>query len=244
MGYFCMSISSHHTSIAAAVRATMSGMSTHSQRGYINILLVPLIVAVLLLVGVASFGAWAYSSRQDYKNHSDTKAAAAAAVAAADTKAKDDVRHAEEDKNPLRTFVGPEAYGSVTVQYPKTWSSYVVEGAAAPLDAYYHPDYVPDISDDSNAMALRMQIVQRPYSQVIAAYTTPVQGKKLAAQPYSFPKVPSVVGTRFDGQLSQSQQGTLVVVPLRNVTLEVWTESASYATDFNNTILANLTFSP
>jgi len=61
------------------------------------------------------------------------------------------------------------------------------------------------------------------------------------------PKVPSVAGTRLSGQIfssSKAAPGTIVLVPMRDKTLEIWTESNDYLPDFNTYILPNLSFSP
>src|SRR4051812_36565287 len=99
-------------------------MSNMRQEGYINGTLVSLICAVVLLFCALGFGAWAYGGRQDYKNNSDQKASAVAADAIKETEAADAVKYAEAAKSPLKTYIGPEAFGAVTVQYPKTWSTY------------------------------------------------------------------------------------------------------------------------
>src|SRR5471030_1451582 len=107
----------------------MSGM-THinkNQNGALNALLIPLILAILLLIGAGAFGAWAFSSRQDYKNNTDQKVAAAVTVAEQKTTETDTAQAAEAAKQPLKPYNGPEAYGSVVIKYPKTWSAYVDE---------------------------------------------------------------------------------------------------------------------
>ncbi len=222
---------------------TMSSMKTTREQGSINLLLIPLILASVFLIAALSFGVWAFNGRQDYKNHSDRKVAAAVAVAVTNTQASDAVRAAEAAKSPFKTYVGPEAYGSVTLQYPKTWSAYIVNGGNSPLNAWFHPDYVPSV-DSSAAFSLRVSVVTSSYSSILAGYTNLVQNKKLTATPYSLPKVPSVSGMRLDGQLTASKRGSIVILPLRNVTLEIWTESNDFMSDYNNTILSNITFSP
>jgi hypothetical protein len=220
-------------------------MTSSREQGYVAPLLIPLIVAVVLLVSALSFGGWAFSSRQDYKNHSDKKATAASAVAVTKAQAADAIKYAEAAKNPLKTFVGPDAYGAVTVQYPKTWSAYIVtQGASTALDAYFHPDIVPYTGDSNNAYSLRVEILPNSYASVVAGFNGLVSGKKVAAEPYSLPKVPAVKGMRFTGQLNAKKQGSIIVLPVRNVTLEISTESNDYMPDFNNIILPNLSFSP
>jgi len=224
--------------------ATMSGMSTNRQSGSANILLVSLISAVVLLLSVAGFGTWAFNSRQDYKNHSDTKSAVAAAAAVKVSQASDAIKYAEEAKNPLKAFVGPGQYGSITVQYPKTWSGYIVQNNATPLDAYFQPNVVTDITSPNISFALRIQVVNQTYAQVMATFSSKVTTKQVTATPYSFPKVKSVIGSRIDGQISIDNQGSIIVLPLRNLALLVSTQSQAFEPDFNNIILPNLSFSP
>jgi hypothetical protein len=79
-------------------------------------------------------------------------------------------------------------------------------------------------------------------------YNALVTQGKVTATAYSLPKVPNIIGTRLSGAVSltnpQETSGNMVVLPLRNTTLLIWTESNDYLSDFNNYILPNLTFSP
>lgn len=224
----------------------MSNMKYDSQAGYISGVLVSLITVSVLLVGALGFGTWAFMSRQDYKNNSDQKAAKAAAEAKEATEAADAVKYAEEAKNPFTKHRGPDEFGAITVKYPKTWSGYVVEGdkSGTPVNDYFHPKVVPDATDKDNAYALRIQVVDRGYDSVLRTYEGAVNAKKLKASPYTLPKVKGVVGTRLDGQVEPNKQGRLIVLPMRNMTLKIWTESSKHMSDFNKIILANLTFSP
>lgn len=208
--------------------------------------LLSLVIFVLLFAGAAGFGMWAFLSRQDYKNNSDQKSAVAATAATQNAQAADAKQYAEQEKNPLKSYVGPSQYGSVTIKYPKTWSAYVIEDGSdnQPVNDYFQPNVVPNVNTQTNAYALRLQIIGQPYDQVLAQFNSSVQAGKLVVKPYALPKVPSVTGSRLDGQLTQTKQGSMVILPLRNVTLELSTEAATYEPDFNNIILANLSFSP
>src|SRR5688572_25211372 len=147
---------------ARSTSATMSGMRTNKQAGFISGLVISLITCVVVLIGVFVFAAWAFTERQDYKNNSDEKASAAAAVAKEQTQRDDAARFAEEAKNPLKTHVGPDAFGGVTIQYPKTWSAYIIESngtsSGVPMNNYFHPDFIANIQNQDNAYALRVQI--------------------------------------------------------------------------------------
>lgn len=218
------------------------------QRGEANVLLIPVIVLAVLFVGVGSFAVWAYNGRQDYKNNVDAKISSAVDANTHTVQAKDAAQYAEAAKNPLTTYTGPDAYGSVKISYPKTWSAYVdTTDSGTPLNAYFHAGYVPS-TNSRQTYNLRIQVNSQPYSTVLSAYSGQVQSGKVTSAPYTLPKVPGVVGTVLTGAVVQNQpnggSGTMVLIPLRNTTLEIWTESNSYLADFNTYILPNLTFSP
>ncbi len=225
----------------------MSSMSDRTQGGYVSTAVLSLIVVAVLLIIALGFGIWAFAERQDYKNNSDQKAAAAAEEAKVAAQAEDAAKYAEEAKNPLKLFVGPSDFGSVMFEYPKTWSGYVVQAtnsSGEPLDGYFHPNVVPDIDVQTNAFALRVSIVTEPYSEVLDTYANLVDDGTVTVSPYKLAKVPSVVGSRVEGEIEPEKRGSLVLFPLRNVTLKVWTETDQYLGDFNTIILPSLSFSP
>lgn len=213
-----------------------------------NILLIPVVLLGVLFIAAAIFGVWAFGGRQDYKDNVAAKVADAVAKNTKSIQAKDAADYAEAAKNPLKTFVGPADYGSVTVQYPKTWSAYAdTSSSGTPLDAYFHTDYVPSAAD-KQTYNLRVQVVARSYSTVMNAYTSRIKEGTVKAAPYTLPKVPNVAGTRLTGAVfstnTAAPQGTIILVPLRSTTLEIWTESNDFLPDFDGIILQNMTFAP
>jgi len=225
---------------------TMSNMKTSSQDGYVSFLLVSLILVSVFLLAALGFGGWAFMSRQDYKNNSDKKAAIAAAQRQKATEAADAVKYAEEAKSPLTQHKAPDQYGGITVEYPKTWSAYVVEDGqgSEPVSDFFYPGAVPNADNKDNSFALRVQVVSQTYDKVLRSFESEVKNQKVTSSPYSFAKVPSVVGTRLDGEVVQGKRGSMVIVPMRNLTLKVWTESPSFLNDFTMYVLPNLSFSP
>jgi hypothetical protein len=227
---------------------TMSSMKKNmGERGEMDVLLIPVILLGIFFIAAGSFAFWAYGSRQDYKNNSDQKVAAAVSANTKTVQVQDASKYAEVAKNPLTLYSGPDAYGSVKVYYPKTWSAYVdTTNSSTPLDAYFHAGYVPS-TNSQQTYNLRVQINSQPYSQILTQYQGLIQAGKIVAAPYSFPKVSSVVGTRLTGPINPNDpngSGVMILLPLRSTTLEVWTESNDYLPDFTTYILPNLTFSP
>jgi hypothetical protein len=225
-------------------------MRKHNQDGSTSV--VVSILLSILLIGAGSFAYWAYSGRQDYKNNSDKKVADAVSAAEKAQATKLNQQFAEESKNPNKAYIGPSAFGSITFNYPKTWSAYVDESSVAqPINGYFSPDKVPGVSSGA-AFALRLELVTGNYAQIVQQLNSQVKLGKIKAAAYVPPKVNGVAnvqpGTRFDGQLVQTNAGPLtgsmVVIQVRDKVLKIYTLSNSYLNDFNNIVLPSLTFIP
>ena len=215
------------------------------EQGSSTALVVSLILVSVLFIGAAGFGTWAFMSRQDYKNNVASKVSTAVQANTKTVQAKDAADYAEAAKQPLKTYIGPETYGSVHISYPKTWSAYVAtDSSSLPLDMYAQPDVVPSITAQTSAFALRVQVTQTSYSQTVSQYQALQKAGAVTVTPYTLPKNSTIVGVRVDGQLTPTKQGSLIILPLRDKSLKVWTESSQYLSDFNNIILPNASFSP
>lgn len=208
-------------------------------------LIVPLVIAVVLLFSSLGFGTWAFLQMQDYKNNSDKKSAAAAVAAAAAEAKKKDAEFVETEKSPFKTYTGPTTFGTVSFQYSKKWSAYVSESGkgAALVDGYLSPDFVPDINSDKQ-FALRVQVVNTSYETVLKAFDPTVKTGKVSISAFRAEKVPAVLGSKLVGAIDSKKTGTMVLFPLRDKTLKVWTEGADALNDFNTIILPSLTFVP
>jgi hypothetical protein len=221
----------------------MSNMKTRAQSGEINVLLIPFILVIFFFFGAAGFGMWAYSGRQDYKNNVDQKISVAVAAANQKLTSQLDAQFAQKEKYPLQTYSGPEAFGTLKVTYPKTWSAYVAEEdtSGTPIQGYFTPGTVPDVTNTNNNYALQVEVLEQTYDTILQAF----QGQTgITVTPYALPKVPSVVGVQITGAIEPNKVGTMIILPLRSQTLEIWTESNAYQSDFDNIILPNFSFSP
>ena len=226
---------------------TMNNMNTISkaERGS-SILIIPLVISVVLLFGAIGFGGWSYNKMLDYKNNVDTKVALAVNAEKLQEAAAKDAEFAQIEKDPLTTYQGPAAFGSVTIRYPKTWSAYVNDdGNGTPyVDGYFFPGHVPNTNNADNAYALRVQVVQESYSDVLNEVQGNVDNGVTTVVPYKAPKVPTVIGVYIKGKLTGTKSGSMVVLPLRNMTIKLWTEATSFQNDFDTRILPNFTFAP
>lgn len=212
------------------------------------------LTSVFLFLGLAGaviFAVWAYNSRQDYKTNVDQKISVAVGAAKQQESTIKDKQFVEKEKLPLKTYISSDINGLITIKYPKTWSAYVVDSGTSssgtsgnPLDGYFHPKVVPDVNNSANNFALRVQLSTQTYNSVLQQYQAQVVNKQVTVRPYKFKNVPSVVGAKVTGQIQQNKNGTLIVMPLRDKTLELWTESNQFQKDFEKNILPNFKFSP
>lgn len=222
------------------------GMPVQPPKKGLNILLIPLILAVLLLIGSLVFALWAFMGMQDYKNNVQPKIDKAVAIAQQETSTAKDAEFLQKEKSPLREYKSAQAAGSISIQYPKTWSAFVTEKADGddPVDGYFHPGFVPG-TDSGTDFALRVKVVSTPYADYLKQFEGKVKSGKVKISPFKAPKLPAgTVGSRVDGEVNTGQQDSMVLFPLRDKTIEISTESVEFKADFDNIILANLNFVP
>lgn len=223
-----------------------AGMPVGQPKKGLNILLIPFILSVLFLIGAISFALWAFAGMQDYKNNVDQKIVAAEQIKEQEISTAKDKEFVEREKSPLKEYRGPEAFGTVTLKYPKTWSAYVREEPenSTPIDGYFHPNFVPS-EKNKVGYALRVQVINRPYAELLKQFDGKVRQGKVTVSAYTSDKLPKgTLGSRIDGEINTGQQDSMVMFALRDKTLQISTESPQFLNDFNATILQNLNFIP
>ncbi|MCA9348998.1 hypothetical protein KC878_02510 [Candidatus Saccharibacteria bacterium] len=216
-----------------------------SSQGSVQVIL--LILSTSLLVFSLIFGFWAFASRQDYKNNVDKKIDAAVESAKADQKLEDQAKYDEEAKSPYTSYTSSESLGSVELTYPKTWDAYIVEDADSsnkPVDAYFNPGFVPGVSTGSS-YALRFEIIDSTIDKELSPFNSKATTGSVTVKAYRPAAVKNArAGYRIDGEIFTNRQGSLVLIPVRDKTLEIWTEQEKYVKDFESIILANLSYVP
>lgn len=209
-----------------------------------------LILGILLVLALI-FAGWAFSSRQSVKTTADSK------LATADKELKtaqaDEAAATAANKTPYKSFTGPSTYGSVTFKYPKSWSAYVDQSSnSEPVDGYFYPGIVPGIQSDT-AFALRIELLNNDYASVLEQNQAGLQDGSLKASAFLPAKMKHVagasVGTRLDGVIGQDsngnpQTGSMVILKVRDKTLQIYTQSKDYVDDFDNIVLPSLSYQP
>lgn len=225
----------------------------HKQNQVGSASVVVAVVSSVLLVGVGAFAVWAFLGRQDYKNNAQQKINSAVSTAQAAQSKADQQKFDEQAKNPNKTYQGSPTYGSISFNYPKTWSAYVDEtNPSQPLNGYFYPTQVPGVQS-STAFALRAQLLTQSYASALQQFSSQIKQGAIKAAAYIPPKMAGKAnvqpGTRLDGAINRDptgavQQGSMVVIQVRDKVLEISTQSNNFLPDFNNTVLASLTFVP
>lgn len=206
-----------------------------------NMLLIPLIIAITGFFGALGFGVWAYLERNDYKDNSDAKVAAAVEVAEAELSSKKDNEFLEREKEPLRDFKGSAVFGNITFKYPKTWSGHLLDSEDR-FELKMNPGLVS--ANPGAVHALTVVVEREAYNDYLRRYETFVKSGTARASAFRLQKVPTVLGTRIDGEISQGVKGSAVVLPLRDKTMVISTQSEDFVKDFNTIILPNYSYSP
>ncbi len=197
-----------------------------------------------LFVMTLVFGFWAFTERQDYKTNVDAKIEEANILAVQEAETAKDAEFVEKEKLPTRTYTGPETYGSVSFDYPKTWSIYAEEAASGTvLDLYAFPGVVPGV-DNKQSYALRVEITSNSYDSEIKRVQSAVEQGDATSVAFRPEKVPSVLGIRVDGKIANEKTGSMVILPLRDRTIKIYTELPQFTSDFNTIILPSLNFVP
>jgi hypothetical protein len=212
----------------------------------VNLFLITTIACSVLLVGAIGAFFWAYSQMNDYKDNSDTKVAAAIKTAKAEQKQADQKVFDEELKKPNQTFQGPPDFGSVTFDYPRTWSVYMAEtgGGGDEVSVYFYPKTVPTVNK-ATPYALRVVINNKSYDDTLKSFDSKVKKGDLSATALTLAKTDSFAGyqgTRLDGQFEKTINGSVAVFKVRDKTLQLFTDNADFMNDYNNIILPSLRF--
>lgn len=207
--------------------------------------LIALIIVTVFLLGVSGFAVWAFLERNDYKDNADAKIDTAVKVAVEAEAARKDAEFVEKEKLPTKKYTSPGEYGSITFDYPKTWSAYVIQkdNTGEQINGFFFPNIVPDVSGGTS-FALRLKVLDRQYADVIKTYASKIKSGKIKSEAYQPQNVDADPGVRLTGEIDTGKSGVMVVLPLRDKTLLLSTESQDHLKDFDSIVLKSLTYSP
>ncbi len=216
-----------------------------SDRGAIQTSTLVTITMSVLFMGSLIFGLSMFVGKNDLQKNLDKKVQSQVGTAVKQAETKLQATQAELDKSPVKNYTGPATFGTASIDYPKTYSAYVDETSSGTtvVNAYFMPGVVPK-EDRTTTYALRMQVVQTSYDSLVKAFDTNLKAGKVTVKPFRAAKVNSVLGVRIDGEISTGKQGSLILIPLRDKTIRIWTEGKDYFADFDKYVVPSINFVP
>lgn len=199
-----------------------------------------LIVVCLIAAAAIVFAVYFFMQYNDLKNDFESQKSVAVADAVAKQQEEDNAKFAEEEKQPFSKFTGPSDYGSLSFEYPKTWSVYVESDGTNNSDfvAYFRPGQVDPIDDESSRYALRFIILNEQISSVQRAYDSNVTAGTLTSSVFNADNS-KITGTKYVGMVGDNMDGISVLVKVNDKTAIFQTDSQVYAQDFE-TLLTKL----
>ena len=224
--------------------------ATHAQPQPASIYTVPpkpsklwMVIAIILMVIAAGLlGGFVWSMLQyiDQRDNVDSKVTAAVATAVKEQSDKDAADFLEKEKQPNRLFVGPDDYGRLAFNYPKTWSTYIDKDAlkGGAYNAYLNPVVVPPVGVVDQQYALRVTIEEKDYDKVIESYAPKVKKGELKS---SSIKADDQNGTLLEGEFSKGVRGTAVIFKIRDKTVTLKTDADVFRADFD-ALVKTITF--
>ena len=212
----------------------MHNLRHKNENGAITGSLIAIILLSVLFVAAGSAAIWAFMNYTEQKTNVDGKIDVAVAEARKEQSDVESAKFAEREKEPNRQFVGPDDYGRVIFDYPKTWSVYVAKDVTEGGDylAYLNPVTVPPVSDKQQ-FSLRVTVEQNDYDKVIKEYDARVKKGDLRS---SVVTANGNTGIRFDGNFSKDIRGAAVIFKVRDKTVTLRTDADTFKPDFENII--------
>lgn len=205
-----------------------------NQDGAISGSMIAIIGLIVLVLITGSLAIWAYLNYNEQKTNVDGKVNLAVAEAKKEQAEVDEEKFAQREKEPNRQFAGPDDYGRLVFDYPKTWSVHVARDVSrgGTYEAFLNPITVPPISA-TQQFSLRVTIEEKDYDAVVKTYEQLVKKGDLRTSATS---ANGNNGTRLDGSFSKDIRGSAVIYKVRDKTITLRTDADTFKPDFENVI--------
>lgn len=199
-----------------------------------------LIVVSLLAILFVGLFIWMTIKWSEANTNVQGKIDVAVAQAKNELQTKLENEFEEKEKYPYLTFAGPADLGSLSFEYPKTWSLYNSEDASRGGDynAYLNPGQV-NVVDDRTVMALRVSIKDELIDRVLENYTYKIESGEMTV---SSTIVNGISVSVYTGKLDSGLQGIVCIFKIRDKTAVLQTDSKTvFKPDFER-ILSTIRF--
>ncbi|MBQ3468160.1 hypothetical protein IJH19_01305 [Candidatus Saccharibacteria bacterium] len=193
------------------------------------------VVSVLTALTFIGLFIWMYSKWSDADTNVNGQIDRAVAIARSEAIAETEQTFEEREKYPYKMFSGPADLGSLTFEYPKTWSLYEEEDASSgnsEFSAYLNPDKVPPVNSN-NPIALRVKIFNEGYDSYIQSYQSKVEDGTMTL---TVAPVGGANANIYKGLLENDFQGIAAVLKIRDKTVVIQTDALVFENDFNKVL--------
>lgn len=217
----------------------MTQIKKINEKGSAKVWMITTISLIVLFAVASGLAVWLFISYTEQKTDVDSKVDTAVSKAKKVQADADEAKFTQREKEPMRGFVGPDDYGRVTFDYPKTWSVFVNKDISngGTYEAYLNPITVPPVSA-TQQFAIRVLIEEKDYDKIITTYDSLVKKGDLISSSVT---ADGSSGTRLDGSFTKDIRGSAVIFKIRDKTLTIRTDANTFTADFN-ALIATIEF--
>jgi len=218
-------------SAPAVAPAATAGMTDKKNNTLIETII---LIAVCVIAAIAIvFAVIFFMQYNELKVNYDSDKNLEVAEAVKKQEDVDKANFAEQEKLPKTPFTGPSDYGSISFEYPKTWSVYVDSDGTNNSDykAYFRPAWVDPVSDSASRYALRFQILNRQYTTVQSDYESKVKNGEMTSSVFNADSN-KMTGIKYEGKIEEGIQGIVVLVKVNDKTAIFQMDAEVYRKDF------------
>ena len=217
---------------ATAATTATAGKKDTTLIETIILVAVCVIAAAAIIFAVIFFMQW-----NSLKTNYDSEVAMKEAAARQEQSTIDEEKAKEEKNLPFSKFTGPSDYGSISFEYPKTWSVYVKSDGMnnSDYEAFFSPYQVDPVDAQTSRYALRFKIFNQQISSVQQQYDSKLQDGSLVSSVFNADDN-KITGTKYEGTVAQDMQGIIVLFKVNDKTVMLQTDALSYKQDFETLI--------
>ncbi len=143
-------------------------------------------------------------------------------------KEDDTVAFNKELTSSTRTYEAPTINGGFQLSFPKAWSLSVDSTSSTPVDGFVNPGFVTLTSPEQ---ALRFTLINTPYETTKKSYDNDMKNN---GSKRSDVTVSGIKGVQYVGKINEKSKeavGTVTIVPLRDKTMLIQTDSNKLYSD-------------
>lgn len=206
-----------------------------------------IVIIIVSLIAVTFIGLfiWMMSENKTLQSNWNEETSKAVAKARDEQSSKMEAEFLEREKYPYKTFSGPEDYGKLTFQYPKTWSVYVEQAATQGGDykAYFNPEQVNAVGKET-LNALRVTILNKSFDEVTAGYQKDMDKKdsNLTMEAVNIGSDGATQANRYTGTIPGTEfSGYIVTFRIRDKTVVLQTDTVIFKDEFDK-LLGTVTY--